>query len=156
MATPCRVAGWAARRFARLAAWAAAVLTVAACSGALPLATVGPTAALSPAALQAELSALPPGQAAAGQAVFSAVGCVACHSLQPGVRVVGPSLAGVATRAASRRPGYSAPLYLYESITRPRAFVVPGFADGLMPPDFKARLKPQDLSDLIAFLLTEQ
>ncbi len=132
------------------------MLTVAGCSGALPIATVRPMATVSPETLQAELSALPPGQAAAGKALFSAVGCVACHSRQAGVRIVGPSLAGVATRAASRKTGYSAPLYLYESITHPSTYVVEGFPDGLMPQDFKARLKPQDLSDLIAFLMMEQ
>jgi len=106
-------------------------------------------------ALQAELSALLPGSAEAGQAEFSAAGCVACHALQKDVRIVGPSLAGVAGRAASRKPGYSAQLYLYESITRPNAYVVSGFPSGLMPPDFRSRLRPQDLSDLISFLLTE-
>jgi nitric oxide reductase subunit C len=134
---------------------------LAACSAAPPPATATPQppptpAPESPAALQADLAALPPGNAAAGQARLSAAGCVACHSLQVGVRIVGPSLAGVATRAASRKPGYSAQLYLYESITHPNAYVVDGFPSGVMPQDFKTRLQPQDLSDLIAFLMTEQ
>lgn len=121
-------------------------------------ATPAPAAAgaVSPEVLQAELAALPPGDASASQALFAAVGCSACHSLQPGVRIVGPSLAGVATRAVTRRAGYSAPLYLYESVTRPSAYVVAGFPDGLMPKDFKQRLKPQELADVIAFLLTEK
>ena len=128
---------------------------LAAC-GAPPPATPTVSAALdSPEALQAELSALPPGKAAAGRADFTSVGCAACHSLEKDVRIVGPSLVGVAARAASRKPGYSAPLYLYESITRPGAYVVAGFPNGLMPPDFKSRLRPQDLADLIAFLLME-
>jgi cytochrome c551/c552 len=105
-------------------------------------------------ALQAELQALPPGDAASGQMVFAAVGCVACHSLQPNVKIVGPSLAGVATRAAGRRPGHSAALYLYESITRPNAYLVEGFSSGIMPQDFRQRLKAQQIADLVAFLLT--
>jgi len=142
-----------------LAGFGAALLV--ACSAAPPAATVTPPpppvpATESPAALQADLAALPPGNAASGQALFSSVGCVACHSLQVGVRIVGPSLAGVATRAASRKAGYSAQLYLYESITHPNAYVVEGFPSGVMPQDFKTRLRPQDLSDLIAFLMTEQ
>src|SRR5690242_16785315 len=108
-------------------AFAFVALTLAACSAAPPAATPTPAAApaLAPesaAALQADLAALPPGNANAGQALFSAAGCVACHSLEAGVRIVGPSLAGVATRAASRKPGYSAQLYLYESITHPSAY----------------------------------
>ena len=143
-------------------AWRRAVLlllagALAACSAPPPAATATPAFAPdSPEALQAELAALPPGDAAAGKGDFTAVGCVACHSLAKDVRIVGPSLAGVATRAASRKPGYSAQLYLYESITRPGAYVVAGFPNGLMPQDFKTRLRPKDLADLIAFLLTEQ
>jgi mono/diheme cytochrome c family protein len=133
-------------------------LVLVACSAA---AAATPTAAStaapeSPEALQADLAALPPGNAAAGKSLFSAAGCVACHSLEPGVRIVGPSLAGVAARAATRRAGYSAQLYLYESITYPNAYVVDGFPSGVMPQDFKTRLRPLDLSDLIAFLMTEQ
>ncbi len=138
---------------AALAAWA-----LAACAPARPPATptAGPTPTDSPQALQAELSALPAGNADSGKALFTAVGCVACHSLEPGVRIVGPSLAGVATRAATRRPGYSAQLYIYESITRPNAYVVDGFPSGVMPQDFKQRLQPQELADLIAFISTEK
>jgi cytochrome c2 len=142
-------------------------LVLVACSAAAAPATVTlpaaatPTAAStaapeSPEALQADLAALPPGNAAAGKALLSAAGCVACHSLDPGVRIVGPSLAGVAARAATRKTGYSAQLYLYESITHPNAYVVDGFPSGVMPQDFTTRLRPQDLSDLIAFLMTEQ
>jgi cytochrome c551/c552 len=107
-------------------------------------------------ALQAELQALPPGDAASGQMVFAAVGCVACHSLQPGVKIVGPSLAGVATRAPGRRPGYSADLYLYESITRPNAYIVDGFSPNIMPQNFRQILRPQQIADLIAFLMTQR
>ena len=35
-------------------------------------------------------------------------GCSICHSLQPGVRLVGPTLAGVGTGAATRVPGMPA------------------------------------------------
>jgi mono/diheme cytochrome c family protein len=103
---------------------------------------------------QADLDALPPGDATAGQNVFTAAGCAACHSLEPEVKVVGPSLAGVATRAAARRPGYSAELYLYESMVQPNAYVVDGFQPDVMPRTFQETLTPQNLADLIAFLLT--
>lgn len=107
-------------------------------------------------ALQAEFNALPQGDAAAGQAIFTSAGCAACHSLDPEVKIVGPSQAGAATRAATRKPGYPAELYLYESVTQPGAYLVEGFADGVMPPDFKTKLTPQELADVIAFLLTLQ
>ncbi len=66
--------------------------------------------------------------------------------------IVGPSMIGVGTRAATRKPGYSAELYLYESITQPSAYVVQNFQDGLMPPNFKEVLTPQQISDIVAYL----
>jgi L-cysteine S-thiosulfotransferase len=123
---------------------------------ALVTATVAPTAGPSDKdVLEAELAALPPGNATNGEATFKGKGgCVACHSLEPDKVIVGPSQAGVATRAPTRKPGYSPELYIYESITHPNAFVVPSFQPGLMPQDFKQRLTPQEISDLIAYLLT--
>ena len=100
-----------------------------------------------------ELAALPVGNAASGSQLFAGTAtCAACHSLEPDKRVVGPSLSGVAVRAAARKPGYSPPMYLYESVAYPQAFVVPGFPDGVMPSDFKRRLSQQELADVIAFL----
>jgi cytochrome c551/c552 len=149
---------WRAARLGA-AALALAAWVLAACGASQPAPTTtpaGPAPTDAPEVLQAELAALPSGDAAAGKAVFSAAGCVACHSLEPGVRIVGPSHAGVATRAAARKAGYSAQLYIYESITRPNAYVVDGFPSGIMPQDFKQRLKPQELADVIAFLMTEK
>jgi cytochrome c2 len=104
-------------------------------------------------AMQAAFDALPPGDAAAGQLVFQgAGGCTACHSLEAGVSGVGPSQDGIAQRAGSTRPGYSAEAYLYESITNPNAYVVQGFQSGVMPQIFSQTLTPQQIADVIAFL----
>jgi cytochrome c2 len=105
--------------------------------------------------LQAELDALPKGDPEAGEATFTTATCVACHSLEPGVTTVGPSQAGIAARAATRKPGYSAELYIYESIVNPNAYIVEGFASpSQMLTTFKDTLKPQEMADLIAFLMT--
>ncbi len=85
-------------------------------------------------------------------AVAGQAGCTSCHSLEPDVTLVGPSLAGVATRAAQRVPGMSAAEYLKQSLLDPNAYVVEGFPRGVMP-TYKG-LSEQDLQDLIAFLLT--
>lgn len=82
------------------------------------------------------------------------VGCRICHSLQPGETLVGPSLAGVATRAGTAVPGLSAEAYLRQSIVEPDAYVVPGFPPGQMLSDLAGELSPQQLDDLVAFLLT--
>lgn len=138
-------------------------LTVAACAGGPATPTATPTAdpaavptplSLAKADIEAEFARLPAGDAAAGKAKFSSAGCVACHSLEAGVRIVGPSMAGVATRAATAEPDLSASLYLYKSITRPDATVAEGYTLGLMPKGFRDTLAPETMADLIAFLLT--
>ncbi len=80
-------------------------------------------------------------------------GCRLCHSLKPNEVKVGPSLAGIATRAATRVPGMSAEEYIRESILHPDAYIVPGF-DNKMPAYISEGLSPQDLDDLVAFLMT--
>jgi mono/diheme cytochrome c family protein len=107
---------------------------------------------------------LPAGVADNGQKIFAAQGCAACHSLKPDEKLVGPSLAGIATRAGDRVKAAdykgkttTGELYIRESIVQPSAYVVPGFSDGVMPQDFgKVKLSAQDLADLIAFLLTQK
>lgn len=84
----------------------------------------------------------------------SAPGCVTCHSLEPGVVLVGPSHAGVATRATTYVEGMSAEDYLRESIMEPDAHVVEGFTPGVMYQNYATELKASDVNDLIAYLLT--
>lgn len=81
-------------------------------------------------------------------------GCRICHSLQPGVVIVGPSLAGIATRAATRVPGLSAEEYIRQSILEPDAYVVPGFPPGQMVQNLGEILTPEQIDDLVAFLMT--
>ena len=81
-------------------------------------------------------------------------GCRICHSLEPGARLVGPALAGVATSAAARVPGLSAQEYLHQSIVDPDAYVVDGFPKGQMLRDTAQRLTEEQIRDLVAFLMT--
>jgi cytochrome c len=81
-------------------------------------------------------------------------GCPICHSLEPGVRLVGPSLADVAASAATRVPDMSAEEYLHQSIVDPDAYVVDGFAKGQMLRDSAQRLTGEQIQDLVAFLMT--
>ncbi len=110
---------------------------------------------------------LPAGDADRGRQLFAqqvkqAGGppCLVCHSLQPSEVKVGPSLAGLASRAAAREPGKTAEQYIRESIQQPNAFIVPDNpkfqANGrsLMPEGLANQMSPQDLADLIAYLLT--
>jgi mono/diheme cytochrome c family protein len=103
--------------------------------------------------LQAEFDKLPAGDAARGEQIFLAQPCHACHMDLS----VGPAFPGdppLEVRADTRRPGYSAELYLYESIIEPNADIVPGFQKDIMPGDFSKTLTDQEMADLIAYLMT--
>ena len=80
-------------------------------------------------------------------------GCVTCHSLDEGVVLVGPSLFGLANRAANRVPGLAAEDYVRQSIVDPDAFVVPGFDAGQMQDDWDELLSAQQIDSLVTALL---
>ena len=84
----------------------------------------------------------------------NAPGCVTCHSLEPDVVIVGPSQAGLGTRAATREPGKSAEEYIRESITNPNAYVVEGFTEGVMYQNYATDLTETEINDIIAYTLT--
>lgn len=95
------------------------------------------------------------GDVAKGKSIFNGVGtCNACHDVANGVTIVGPSLKGIASRAGTRKPGMSAVDYLHESIVSPNAYVVPGFAAGVMLQTLGQTLSAQQINDVIAYLLT--
>jgi len=105
---------------------------------------------------------------AKGQAVFrgSPPGCFACHSVVAGVNLAGPSLAALSAHAAQviATPAYTgraktAEEYIRESILEPSAHIVPGamFSAGgrsFMPDNFRDSLKPEQLEQLVAYLMT--
>jgi nitric oxide reductase subunit C len=81
--------------------------------------------------------------------------CSTCHSLEPDIVIVGPSLYGIAQRAAARVAGMSAEDYIRASILQPSDYVVEGFQD-VMQKNFADVLSSQDIDDLIAFLMTQE
>ncbi|MCB0034634.1 MAG: cytochrome c [Anaerolineales bacterium] len=84
----------------------------------------------------------------------SAAGCVTCHSLEPEVTLVGPSLYGAATTAANRVEGVRADNYLYLSITLPNFHVVEGYQPDIMPHSYATELTQLEITDLVSFLMT--
>lgn len=120
-----------------LLGWLILLLGLAGCGE--TAAEVLPTPTLSP-------------EAFAGKAVFEAQ-CASCHSLIPDAVIVGPSLAGIATRADGRVSGQDARTYLYTSILRPGAYVVDGF-ENLMPENFGKKLAGEEVDALVIFLQT--
>lgn len=107
---------------------------------------------------------LPEGNAEAGQAqAEGTLGCAACHILS----AVGPpwaaegGLPALGTRAEIRigQEDYEAEAttaeeYLIESVVITDAYVVEGYAAGLMPSDFGERITLQDMADLLAYMMT--
>ena len=79
-------------------------------------------------------------------------GCITCHSLAPDRVLVGPSMAGIGTRAASRVDGQSARDYLRESIVDPDAYVVEGFQPGRMHSNWDEELSDSEIDAIVAYL----
>lgn len=100
-------------------------------------------------AAMAQPQELPPGDAESGNALYTDLGCTACHTLGSDTNV-GPGFQGVYARAATRTD-LSADDYIVESITRPSAFIVDGYTNVMQVFDY---LSDQELADLVAFLKT--
>ena len=79
--------------------------------------------------------------------------CAGCHALELNTIVIGPSLAGVATRAETRVKDDDARAYIETSILNPGAYVVDGFKD-VMPKNFGKDLTSSDFNAIVAYLLT--
>jgi mono/diheme cytochrome c family protein len=98
------------------------------------------------------------GDPARGEALFKQnIGgqpaCSTCHTLKS-KRLVGPGLAGIASRAGARVAGQTAAEYLHVSIIQPNAYLVPEYPSSLMPGTYASLLSPQQIDDVVAYLLT--
>jgi mono/diheme cytochrome c family protein len=91
-------------------------------------------------------------QERAGYQVFMS-SCAACHAVEGDTRIVGPSLAGIATTASTRVDGLDAEAYIRQSILEPSAYINEGYQD-IMPPALGQSLSSEQLDSLVAFLLT--
>ena len=105
-----------------------------------------PAATTAPEPTQAQA-----GDAGNGESLFTVNGCSGCHSTGTD-KVIGPGLAGILQRAATRVEGMSAEAYIEQSIRDPGAFVVNDFSN-VMPTRFDS-LPDSDIQDLIAYLST--
>ena len=101
---------------------------------------------------------LPSGDAGRGAALFAegaggAPACATCHTLD-GTTLAGPSLQNYASIAPVADAGApSLEDYTYTSIVQPSAHVVTGFGN-TMYNQYERQLSPQQVADLIAYLLT--
>jgi mono/diheme cytochrome c family protein len=90
----------------------------------------------------------PPGSPAAGRAVFTSAGCGGCHTFAPAGTSgsVGPDL----DEALQGQD----PEFIRQSIVDPNAEITQGFSAGVMPQNFGQELSPQQLDNLVAFLMS--
>ncbi|HLY29084.1 MAG TPA: cytochrome c [Aggregatilineales bacterium] len=102
------------------------------------------------------LSATIQGDLARGEQIFNngkadAPACATCHTLDSTTKV-GPGLGGLADRAGTRVSGMSASDYVYQHVVSPGFYVVPGFGN-IMYNQYAAKLSPQDIADVMAYVL---
>ncbi len=100
---------------------------------------------------------LMPGDAERGaelftQSVDGAPSCSTCHTLD-GSTLVGPSFKGYAAIASTHAGESTVEEYTHISIVQPNAYLVSGFGN-VMFPQYGRILSPQEIADLVAYLLT--
>ncbi|GAB4570819.1 MAG: hypothetical protein Kow0077_05890 [Anaerolineae bacterium] len=133
----------------------------------VPPTPVPPTATPTPTPLPPTEVPVAMGDPVRGEELFrngkdASPACVTCHMIDQEMVLIGPSMVGIAERAASRVSGQSAEDYLYESIVNPNAYLVPDtetniFAAGgnsLMFQQYADYLTEEDVQDLVAYMLT--
>jgi mono/diheme cytochrome c family protein len=83
-----------------------------------------------------------------GAQVFANNACSSCHTLKAAEAggTVGPNL-------DEYLPGQT-PAEIEESILDPEAKIVEGFPSGVMPPDYKTKINPKELEQLVEFLVS--
>jgi cytochrome c553 len=83
--------------------------------------------------------------------------CVRCHALGKDERSatgLGTNFYDIGLRAEREVPGQNAEQYLRTSIVDPDAHLSGGFQDGLMYRGYKTALSEEQISDLVAYMLT--
>ncbi len=97
---------------------------------------------------------------AAGKSVFTGIGgCSSCHTLAAAgaTGTVGPNLdtrlrSDCATPQSKRIRGAALKKCIYTAITNPYAYIPSGYKAGIMPSNFKQKLKPSEIQALVNFL----
>jgi len=111
-------------------------------------------------AVELAVSSLGAGDPENGRVIYEKGGgkldapCSRCHTLDGSEKQGGPTLGGITKIAAERVPGLTAEEYILQSILDPHAYVVEGY-DVSMSSYLGYILSPEEINDLVAFLLTQ-
>jgi mono/diheme cytochrome c family protein len=110
-----------------------------------------------PEALDLGANLTPEALVAAGERVYNgAGGCTACHGLgtrAPNLITDHAGQGSIGARCGSREPGKDCKAYLWESLTEPGKFTVPGFAN--IMPDMRRQLPEDQLWAVLAYLQSQ-
>ena len=110
--------------------------------------------------------ATPAGDVERGRALFNAPvasargdlpACSRCHAVEegrPSPMGLGTNFYGIAVRAGRTVPGQTAADYLRTSIVNPDAFLAGGYQDGMMSREYTQLFTPQQIDDLVAYMLS--
>jgi cytochrome c oxidase subunit 2 len=91
---------------------------------------------------------------ATGKTVFTgSAGCGTCHALAAAgsTGTIGPNLAAT-VHPDSKKRGLSLNAFILESITKPNAYISPGFPAGVMPQTFSQTLTSTQIRALVNFI----
>ena len=80
---------------------------------------------------------------AAGEALATSSGCVACHSTD-GLDGVGPSWQGLSASVDAE--------YIRTAILNPNAVIAAGYTEGVMPSTYADTLSDEDVDALVAYI----
>jgi len=119
--------------------------------------TVGSTSTSTPTTTtSATTTSSSGGQVAAGKTLFSSSGCSSCHTFTAAGSngSIGPNLDKAPAKDAAADGNMDLAAFIKESIVNPSAYIAKGYSDGLMPPTFGTDLKPAQIDDLVAFILS--
>lgn len=102
------------------------------------------------------------GNSLRGEALFKqpiigtnrAAGCITCHALTGETVLVGPPLQVLTSDTLKNPEGLPPAEFLQLSIVEPDRHVTSGFEAGVMIQTYRDELSPQEIADLVAFLLT--
>lgn len=94
------------------------------------------------------------GNPVSGKAAFEKFPCLSCHTLSGsgGTAAVAPALDKIGTTAATRIEGATAAQYIRHMLIKPDDIQLPNYRN--IMPSFVNSATPQELEDLVAYLLT--
>jgi cytochrome c551/c552 len=96
------------------------------------------------------------GNVASGKTLFTSQGCASCHTFAPANATgqVGPNLDTAPSSDAKADNNMALAAFVKQSIVDPNAYIAKGYSSGIMPQTFGKQLKPSEIDDLVAFIVS--